>query len=449
MIEALRTKNFHPLGRQIAFCVSLVLGGSACALSLGSPSPIATAQREYAHHPFTLSELTEELLSNNSQLRSATGTASAAQFGVEPAKALDNPSLNVTQDPLRNNPLAVGTSTGMSWSFSQNLPWPGKKQLNGDIAQAQANYTKEQVNQLKVLLIGQLKTAWINWQQTTAQIQVATVQADRLEQIKAIVKLRYANNAAAYVDFINAQVTQAQIQNDILGLQRQAQSLLAQISWLIGYTSDQRLNIETIHISAERDLSPLSYFKHRALATNPALKASKFFLTAAQRNVDLAELGKRPDFSVGVLSHSAAPPWGFGNSSGYGLSLSATLPLYFSSKERNLIDQAKAQLGAARDADESLEQQIGLAVETAYLQWAQSIEQLKLTEERIVSQARVGYRMALSNYSNNQMPYVDLLNSYNTLRAAELAVEQARSTALQARIALDVAVGESENKSQE
>lgn len=449
MIEALSTKNFQPLGRQIAFCISLALTGTAFAISPESPSPITTAQREYRDHQFTLADLIQELLTNNSQLRSATGTATAAQFGVEPAKALDNPSLNITQDPLRNNPLAVGTSTGMSWSFSQNLSWPGKKQLSGDIAQAQADYTKEQVNQLKAQLLGQLKTAWINWQQTTAQIQVATVQANRLEQIKAIVKLRYANNAAAYVDFINAQVTQAQIQNDILGLQRQAKALLAQISWLIGYTSDQGLNLETIHISAERDLSPLSHFKHRALATNPAIKASKFFLTAAQRSVDLAELGKRPDFNVGVLSHSAAPPWGVGNSSGYGLSLSATFPLYFSSKERNLIDQAKAQLGAARDADESLEQQIRLAVETAYLQWAQSIEQLKLTEERIVTQARVGYRMALSNYSNNQMSYMDLLNSYNTLRTAELAVEQARSAALQARIALDVAVGESANQSQE
>ena len=63
-------------------------------------------------------------------------------------------------------------------------------------------------------------------------------------------------------------------------------------------------------------------------------------------------------------------------------------------------------------------------------------------EDRIVTQAHVGYRLALTNYSTNQMSYTDLLNAYNTLRAAEISAEQARAMALQSRIALDVAVGE-------
>lgn len=440
------TKNLPFNFTRIALLIALSLTRPAFALPSEPGLVEGTTTLKQISQSLTLRQLSQQLLVNNPQLRSALGSSIAAQFGVEPAKALDNPGFTLTQDPMRSSPFAVGASMGTSWAFSQNLPWPGKKLLNGEIAQAQANYTKEQVNQLKVQLLGQLKTAWINWQQTKVQIQIANLQADRLEQIKAIVKLRYANNAAAYVDYINAQVAQAQIQSDILGFERQAQSLLAQISWLIGNTSSQDLNLEIVHISAERDLLPVAQFKQRAFEVNPTIKASKFAVKAAQQNVELAELGKRPDFSVGVLSHSAAPPWGLGNSSGYGLSVGATFPLYFASKERNLIDQAKAQLGAAQDADESLEQQVGLAVETAYLQWAQSIEQLKLIEERIVAQARVGYRMALNNYSNNQMPYMDLLNAYNTLRSAELSVEQARSAAVQARTALDVAVGDSENK---
>ena len=124
------------------------------------------------------------------------------------------------------------------------------------------------------------------------------------------------------------------------------------------------------------------------------------------------------------------------------MSVGATIPLYYASKERYLIDQAKAQLAAVRDADASTQQQVSLAVQTAHLQWAQSIDQLKLVEDRIVAQAHVGYRMALTNYSTNQMSYTELLNAYNTLRAAEISAEQARALALQSRIALDVAVGE-------
>lgn len=390
-----------------------------------------------------LPSLIERLLQNNALLRSAAGVARAAQFGVEPARAPDNPTFNVTQDPLKHNPLAVGTSTAMAWSISQNIYWPGKRQLTGDIVQAQANATKEQVDQLKIQLLGQLKSAWINWQQTNAQISVSNIQAERLEQIKEILRVRYANNAAAYVDFINAQVTQAQIKSDIIGLERQAQTFQSQITTLIGQTSDApKVQLAVEHMTPDKERAPLTGFKERAHAINPLAKASKFSVEAAQRVVELAELGKRPDFSMGVTSHSAAPPWGFGNSDSYGLSVGVTFPLYFLQKEMNLIDQAKAQLGSVRDADESTLQQIDLAVETAYLQWAQSLEQLKLVEDRVVAQAKVGYRLALINYSNNQMSYAELLNSYNALRSAELSAEQARANALQSRIALDVAVGD-------
>jgi outer membrane protein TolC len=413
---------------------SVVLGLAACH---------ANADDGVAGSALSLPQLTQRLLQDNPQLRSAVGGAVAAQLGVSPARALDNPTFSVNQNGMQHNPLAVGTSTQTSWTYSQNILWPGKKSLAGDIVQAQANVSKEQVEYLKVQLLGQLQSTWVSWQQTNAQIRLSKAQADRLEQIKDIVKLRYANNTAAYVDFINAQVTQAQIKSDIIGLERQQQTNLAQIASLIGYSSaGPALKLASEPVQANRDLAALETFKQRALEVNPQIHASKEAVNAAQKAVELAELGKRPDFSVSVTTNSATPPAGFADSANFGLSVGATIPLYYAQKERYLIDQAKAQLGAARDADESTVQQVDLAVESAYLQWAQSIEQLKLVEDRIVTQAHVGYRLALTNYSTNQMSYTDLLNAYNALRAAEISAEQARAMALQSRIALDVAVGE-------
>ena len=426
-------------------CQKMAAQAKPVALSLMLAGGLGQALAQTAANgtELTLTQLTERLLQDNPQLRSAKAGAQAVELGVSPARALDNPTVGVTQDNMQHNPLAFGTSSSTIWSFSQNILWPGKKSLAGDIVQSQANVSKEQVQYLKVQLIGQLQSAWINWQQTHAQIRLAKSQADRLEQIKDIVKLRYANNAAAYVDFINAQVTQAQIKSDIIGLERQLQTAQAQIATLVGEPSGgANLRLAPTSVQANRELLPLDAFEQRAAQVNPQIRASKELLTAAQKAVDLAELGKRPDFVVSVSSHSATPPAGFADSSSFGMSVGATIPLYYASKERYLIDQAKAQLAAVRDADASTQQQVSLAVQTAHLQWAQSIDQLKLVEDRIVAQAHVGYRMALTNYSTNQMSYTELLNAYNTLRAAEISAEQARALALQSRIALDVAVGE-------
>lgn len=388
---------------------------------------------------WTLPELVEILKENNPQLRSAAQAAKAVELGVLPAQTYDNPTLNVTQDPLKNGPFNVNSSTGMVWGLSQNFPWPGKKRLAGEIVQAQADSTKEQVNQLKTQLIGQLKSTWVNWQQMTAQIVITQTQVQRLEQIKEITKIRYANNAAAFSDYVNAQVAQSQLQTDLLSLERQQKIAIDQIAMLVGETA--ALKLQVVSPAVGQAEAKLDHLETLALEVNPQVKSSQFNVDAAQKNVELAELGKLPDFSVGVMAHSSSPPWGFRNNESYGMNFGVTFPLYYGVKEKNLVDQAKAYLSSAREADESLRQQVVFGVRSAYHQWTQSLDQMKFVEERVVKQAQIGYRLTLANYSSGQASYSDLLNAFNTLKSTESTREQVRSLAIQGKVALDVAVG--------
>ncbi|MBI3728396.1 MAG: TolC family protein [Burkholderiales bacterium] len=391
--------------------------------------------------PWTLNALIAELKRANPQLRSFQGLAKAVELGVEPARAPDNPSFNITQSPVSYNPFAVGTSQGMTWSVSQNLPWPGKKRLGGEIVQAQADVTKAQVEALQVQLVGQLKAAWSSWQQLQQQTRLLRSQIERLDQIKQATQLRYAQNAAAFADNINAQINQAQAKNDLLGVEGQARILVAQINGLIGRSPARSLRLLEDDLSPSREVPSLDGLRNMALERNPSIKASTYTIQGAQKGVELAELGRRPDFNVSLLFNSANPPWDFGNNSSYGISLGATIPLWYARKEKYLIDQAKAQLIAIRDSDDAVRQQALVGVDSAYLQWTQSLAQLKLLEERVLEQAKVAYRLSLANYGTGQTGFVDLMNAYTAMNSAEMAAMQARSTAIQARVALEIAVG--------
>lgn len=414
----------------------------SCSSGFLTANELNSAKKIVNSKEWSLSELVEALKENNPQLRSAAQSAKAIELGVLPAQTYDNPTLNVTQDPLKNGPLNVNSSTGMTWGLSQNFPWPGKKRLAGEIVQAQADSTKEQVNQLKTQLIGQLRSTWINWQQTSAQITITRSQVQRLEQIKEITKIRYANNAAVFSDYVNAQVAQAQLQTDLIGLERQQKVATDQISMLIGEPSSVKVKASTPTLQlASANLDRLETL---ALEVNPQVKSSQFNVESARKNLELAELGKLPDFSVGVIAHSASPPWGFRSSESYGMNFGVTFPLYYGLKEKNLVDQAKAYLNSAREADESLRQQVVFGVRSAYHQWMQSLEQIKLIEDRVIKQAQIGYRLTLANYSSGQATYSDLLNAFNTLKSTEMTQAQVRSMAIQGKVALDVAVGEIE-----
>lgn len=407
-----------------------------------SAQPAVEAGNAAAAGPaWTLPMLVEELKKSNPQLRAVQGAAAAAQYGVQPVSAPDNPTFTVTQSPVPNNPFAVGASQGMTWSISQNLYWPGKKRLAGEIAQTQADAARLQIEAVQVQLVGQLKTAWFAWQQSEAQLRLLSEQLERLDQIKQVTQTRYAHNAAAYADFINAQVNQAQVKTQILGLQAQVKALSAQINGLVGRAPNAQLTLAVEDSVLGQEVPPLDSFRQQALEYSPQLKVSHSSIEGAQRSVELAELGSRPDFNVALLFNSATPPWGFANNDSYGISLGVTFPLWYRSRERNLIDQAKAQLNAVQDADQSVQQQTLYAVETAYYQWLQSVEQVKLVEERIVEQSRVAYRLSLTNYGAGQVGFVDLMNAYTAMNNAEALNVQTRTAAVQARIALDVAVG--------
>jgi outer membrane protein, heavy metal efflux system len=398
--------------------------------------------KSHASKELSLEDLSQLVLQNNLQIKSFKSNASASEFAIAPAQALDNPSVGITQDPMKGSPLSFGTSRGMVWSITQPIAWPGKKRLSGEILQTQAEINHEQVHLLSVQLLGQLKSNWLNWYQTQSQIKTNQILLDRLEQVKQISKIRYANNAAFYIDFINTQVSQAQLASDNLVLELQANNYLSQIKSLISLPAHEALNLKLEQPQVGDTAQTLAHYQNLALLHNPALKASRLSIVANAKSLELAQLGKRPDFSVSVNSTSASPPWGFAQTESYGMSINATFPLYFESKEKNLISLSALQLQSAKEADENLKTQVLYSVEQAYLQWQQSLEQLKLIQERILEQTKVAFRLTLSNYSTGQANYIDLSNAYNQLKGAELSVLQAQTAALQAKLNLDTTIGQ-------
>jgi len=180
-------------------CSALALWALALAAPAASAAPLAQAAEPMATTPtaagaaslakgWSLSELVQQLTMNNPQLLAARHAARATRLGVQPAQAPDNPTIGIAQDPVHRNPLAWNTSEGASWSVSQNLYWPGKKSLAGEIVSAQASAVEAQADNLQSQLLGQLRTAWLAWQTAQYQLQLTQKQLARLEQIKQITR---------------------------------------------------------------------------------------------------------------------------------------------------------------------------------------------------------------------------------------------------------------------
>lgn len=146
------------------------------------------------------------------------------------------------------SPLALGlagsnpnVSNNNAISIAQPFQFPGKKSLAADIADTNAEALLASAESTYLQLGAQLSTLYYNTLATQKQLQVLKETVVRLEMIKNVAKARYANNAAAYVEYLNTQVAQSAAEADQLNLARQLEVGIKNINTLIGRHSREKL----------------------------------------------------------------------------------------------------------------------------------------------------------------------------------------------------------------
>jgi len=184
--------------------------------------PIASGPAE-----MDLRQLWNELKINNPQLSSLRESYLSAKATVPQIAAPANPQVGLVWSGMPvNSPFALGganapsqqypggISSNNSISVAQPFQFPGKKSLAADIADTNAEALLASSESTYLQLGAQLSTLYYNALASQKQLQVLKESVVRLEMIKNVAKARYANNAAAYVEYLNAQVAQSAAQAD-------------------------------------------------------------------------------------------------------------------------------------------------------------------------------------------------------------------------------------------
>ena len=289
------------------------------------------ASSELNHPPMTLDQMATELRLKNPQLEQANQNYLAAKAIVPQVTAPNNPQVGLIETPMTKSPFHISSSQGFSYTLSQSFPFPGKKRLAGEIAEDYAEFTNTQTQGIYLQLLAQLKTGFYLLLVAQKQLAVSQENIQRLEEVKQISKIRYANNAAAYVDYLNAQVAQSSAENDLFALKRQTDTIRQGLNTLIGRNPNQPLSISgDLPFQSLPKLS-INELEDSALAHHPTVQGSLFQIRAAQKNVELAKKSYYPDFQVIVTKISDNPPYGLSGNS-YGAEFDILLPTWFLTK---------------------------------------------------------------------------------------------------------------------
>ncbi|WP_216239296.1 TolC family protein [Polynucleobacter sp. JS-Polo-80-F4] len=437
------------------------LGGTSKATEMFAPVTKANTPKIYTKPvssgptEMDLRQLWNELRINNPQLSSLRESYLSAKATVPQINAPANPQVGLVWSGMPvNSPFALGganapsqqypggISSNNAISVAQPFQFPGKKSLAADIADTNAEALLASSESTYLQLGAQLSTLYYNALAAQKQLQVLKESVMRLEMIKNVAKARYANNAAAYVEFLNAQVAQSAAQADQFNVERQLDVALKNINTLVGRHSRDKLILRADVRRAMNAVPTLIELEDYAETSHPSLKSSALQLDAARKGVDLAKKAYLPDFQVIGSSFTPRGPFSANNGAMfYQFELDLIIPLYFFTKEKYGVEQAQRNQAAAEAGNISNRQQIVLAVNTAYAAYEQAKNQTQFLRDRQVPQADAAYKVGLTQYSNNGQGFNDLLTAQTQLRNLEIALAQAESNLLQAQAVLMVSAG--------
>lgn len=401
-----------------------------------------------ASNRFDLRQLWNELRSNNPQLIAARESYFAAKATVPQIAAPDNPQVGLIWSGMPVGSAAALGAAGTNpagqsgYSFAQPFKFPGKKSLAADIADKGAESLQAQNENLYLQLGSQLSTLYFSTLAAQRQLQVLSDTVIRTELIKNIAKARYTNHAAAYVEFLNAQVAQSAAESDKFNLERQLTVAYKNINALIGRDPRDKIALAADHGLRATQVPTLIELESYAESAHPLLKSSGLQLEAAKKGVTLAKAAYLPDFQVIATSYTPRGPFTANNGAlYYQFEFDIVIPLYFFTKERYGVEQAVRNQSAAEATDISNRQQIILGVGTAYAAYEQAKRYTEFLRDRQVPQAEAAYRVALAQYASNGAGFSDLLTAQVQLRGLEIQLAIAESNLLQSKANLLASAG--------
>ena len=393
-------------------------------------------------------QLWNELKLNNPQLTALRESYLSAKAVAPQIAAPANPQLGLVWSGIPpNSPLGLGNagnagSANNSISIAQPFQFPGKKSLASEIADTSAESLLAQSESNYLQLGAQLSTLYYNALSAQKQLQVSKEMVTRFELIKNVSRSRYANNSAAYVEFLNAQVAQSAALADQFNLEKQVQLAYRSINQLIGRDPREKIALSGNVQQAIRSVPTLIELENYAETSHPLLRSSQLDVDAARKGVSLAKKAYLPDFQV--IGSSYTPRGAFASNNGalyYQFEFDIVIPLYFFMKEKYGVEQAIRKQASVEATNISNRQQIILGVANAYTVFEQTKNRMQFIRDSQLPQADAAYKVALTQYSNNGQGFNDLLTAQNQLRSIQNQLTIAESDLLQAYAVLMVAAG--------
>jgi cobalt-zinc-cadmium efflux system outer membrane protein len=375
-------------------------------------TPRVRAQSSSAEQSATLVDLLTEADKNNPQIQAARhGWQSAKQIPTQVA-TLPDPQVLLQQVNVGSpRPFAGYTNSDFSYiglGFSQDLPYPGKLRLKGEIAQKEADATQQNYESVRRAVQAGVKMAYFHLGYLAKQHQILNEDAQLLQQVEQAAESRYRNGLGNQQDVLQAQLERTKLLREINMNQLEQGKTQATLKNLLNRSQDSP-EISVAELSESAPTYNFDQLLAEAKNNNPDLAGMQKMVERQGLQIDLAKKDFYPDFNVQGMWQRTDPSQ---YRAYYQFTVGMRIPLYRSRKQRPELAQAESDRDRAQSEFEVQSQQTAFQLRQQFISTEKSAELLKIYREGLIPQARAALQAGMAAYQSNRQDFQALLASF-------------------------------------
>src|SRR5579872_2176384 len=357
----------------------------------------------------SLQVLIAEARVNNPAIKAAERAVDTSRYGPAQASALPETQLSVQQFSVGSPRPFAGYSNSdfayIGFGASQDIPYPGKRQLRASVAEHEAASMEAQTDSVRRTVVGNLKMVYFRLayiQQTLGVLQRSDA---LLNQVQEAAEARYRVGQGNQQDVLKAQLQHTKILQEIAHHHQEEGLLEAQIKQALGRPQEsadivaETLTIRRLPYSAAELLQ-------KASEQNPDVHSKQASIRQRESQVELAHKNFRPDFNVQYnYEHTGSQTRDY---------YMATFGIRLPNRGRQKAELAEAQENQERARQEldAESQRVLSEVQQQYVRAKTSEERLKIYSDGLVPQSEATFQSALYAYQSNRQDFESLISGF-------------------------------------
>jgi len=359
-----------------------------------------------------LQDLIDEALAKSPEILASQYRVGASQYRIPQAKSLPDPMVMFGYQNEGWNRYSFGEMQMSWWMFSasQMVPFPGKLALKGEMASRESESLRAVYDSSRLKVVNKVKELYYDLFLAYKNIDLLGDRTALFSRIEDAATARYSSGMGLQQEVLMAQTEKYMLLEKEEMQKQKIQSLEAMLNSTIGREVNSSLGrpsepFPTVYARSTDEMLKMAY------ENSPEIRSKERMVAASEAKVRMAEKEYYPDFTItgNVMKRKGEfeDMWS--------LTTAINIPLFYKTKQRQAVNEAKASLSEARNELEATKLMLASTLRDNYSMLKSAERLMELYRDGLIPKTYQDFESAIAGYVAGKVEALTVISRLKAL----------------------------------